>query len=141
MRGLIYFLFAGIVGVVLFVALLGGMRMFNSASQTATISSMTENAAQSPVADVAQGKAILIDVRTDEEWAAGHAKGAMHFDLARLEQGELPQVSRYANVYLYCRSGGRAGKAKTILEQNGYANVVNLGGLSDWQALGGAVEK
>ena len=96
---------------------------------------------QSAVELVRQGKAVLLDVRTDDEWKAGHAVGAVHFELARLQRGELPSIPKDAVVYVYCRSGGRAAQAKTILEQRGYANVTNLGGLANWQALGGAVVK
>ena len=88
-----------------------------------------------------EGKAILIDVRTDDEWSAGHAAPAAHFELARLESGELPPVPKDSVIYVYCRSGVRAGQAKTILEQNGFVSVINLGGLKDWQAMGGAVIK
>jgi phage shock protein E len=73
---------------------------------------------------------IFIDVRTDEEWAAGHIDGALHFDLARLQQGELPDVPKNAAIGLYCRSGVRAGEALQILQENGFANVRNAGGFS-----------
>lgn len=95
---------------------------------------------QSVVARINAGKALLIDVRTDKEWNAGHAAHATHFDLARLQNGEMPPLPKDSAIYVYCRTGHRAGIAKTILEQSGYTNVTNLGGLSDWQTMGGAVE-
>ncbi len=102
---------------------------------------MNEKNTQSAVELVGEGKAVLIDVRTDDEWNAGHALGAIHFELAKLQSGELPPIPKDAAIYVYCRTGIRAGQAKTILEQNGYTNVTNLGGLANWQAIGGAVEK
>lgn len=84
--------------------------------------------------------AVLLDVRRDDEWAAGHAKGALHWELSRLEAGELPNVPKQADLYTYCAAGGRAGKAATLLRGMGWLNVQNLGGLKDWQAAGGAVE-
>jgi phage shock protein E len=39
--------------------------------------------------------------------------------------------NKYQKIYLYCRSGTRAGKAKTMLENIGYTNVENIGGLDD----------
>ncbi len=78
--------------------------------------SMSEKSIQSPVALVNQGKAVLIDVRTDDEWNAGHAAHAVHFELAKLQGGELPSVPKDAAIYVYCRSGARATMAKTILE-------------------------
>lgn len=85
-------------------------------------------------AQVEAGTAYLLDVRTDNEWDAEHLAGAQHFALARLEQGELPAMSKTAPIYVYCRSGKRAATAKSILEQNGFNRVVNLGGLADAQS-------
>lgn len=110
----------------------------NRAANLAQIGTATDNQ-QSIVAQVESGQAALIDVRTDAEWDAGHAAPAMHFDLALLQAGEMPSLPKNAAVYVYCRTGVRAGEAKTILEENGYTNVTNLGGLSNWEALGGAV--
>lgn len=76
----------------------------------------------------------FIDVRTDQEWAAGHLDGAMHFDLARLQQGELPPLPKDAAIALYCRSGHRAGQALQILQQNGFSHVRNAGAFTDLQA-------
>jgi rhodanese-related sulfurtransferase len=88
---------------------------------------------------VNSGEVALLDVRTDEEWARGYAKGAMHFDLVRLQAGELPDIAKDKSIYVYCAAGGRAEKAKVILEKAGYTNVINIGGLGDWQDAGGEV--
>jgi phage shock protein E len=79
----------------------------------------------------------LIDVRTPEEYAAGHAKGSINIPITTIQNGDLTKISKDKPVYLYCRTGHRAGLVKTILEQNGYKNVTNLGGLADWQKQGG----
>ena len=86
-------------------------------------------------------EAFLIDVRTEIEWNEGHAKGAVHFELSKIQEGETPAVSKDAEIYLYCRSGSRSGVAKEILKKEGFTNVENLGGLDDWQALGGGLEE
>jgi rhodanese-related sulfurtransferase len=92
------------------------------------------------VVEVESRQAVLLDVRRDDEWQAGHAVGAIHWDLAKLESGQLPpNVPKDAKVYIYCRSGNRAGVAKDILTDNGYESVSNLGGLTDWQRMGGEV--
>lgn len=93
----------------------------------------------SAVRAVARGQIVLVDVRTTEEWVAGHAEGAIHFDLARLEAGERVSISSETPILLYCRTGRRAGVAKEILERNGFSHVAVLGGLSDWEAAGGVV--
>tara|TARA_R110001583_G_scaffold59479_3_gene176897 strand:+ start:3883 stop:4215 length:333 start_codon:yes stop_codon:yes gene_type:complete len=72
-----------------------------------------------------------IDVRTDAEHSAGHLEGSVnipHGDVAK----EIAAVTedKNAEIHLYCRSGGRAGKALRTLENLGYTNVVNEGGYS-----------
>jgi rhodanese-related sulfurtransferase len=92
---------------------------------------------QVAISEVASGKAVLIDVRRDDEWAAGHAKNAVHFAVERIQAGELPDVAKDAKVYLYCHSGRRAGLALPILQQAGFSNVTNLGALQSWIDAGG----
>ena len=91
--------------------------------------------------EIANGKSILIDVRTDDEWQAGKAKGAVHFELARLQNGEMPDFDRGRRIYVYCQSGMRSKIAQQILADNGFKNVVNLGELSVWQAKGGKIDE
>jgi rhodanese-related sulfurtransferase len=95
--------------------------------------------AATAVRQVQAGDAKLLDVRTEEEWDAGHAPQAERFELSRLEAGELPDVPKDAKIHVYCRSGNRATTAVEILEQAGYTDVTNIGGLTDWQAAGGDV--
>ena len=77
--------------------------------------------------------AIYLDVRTDQEWQEGHLSDAVHFDLAKLQQGLLPDLDKSAEINVYCRSGRRAEEAKNILAQNGFTNVKNAGALADLQ--------
>ncbi len=93
------------------------------------------------VEEVNAGRANLVDVRTDLEWGEAHAKPAIHFDSKRMEAGELPDLEKDKPVYLYCRSGGRAGRMKTVLQNAGFKEVYNLGGLLDWHEAGGEAEK
>lgn len=71
---------------------------------------------------------IDLDVRTLEEWNEGHKTNAMHFDLARLMAGEVPDVPKDSDIEVYCRSGGRAGLACEILKGLGFTSVHNAGG-------------
>jgi rhodanese-related sulfurtransferase len=97
------------------------------------------------VAQVAEGKMLLIDVReVAEAKASGMARGAKLIPLSlvplkcdpRQPGCELPQG---VPVAVYCASGGRSGMAADTLTRMGYGPVVNLGGLRDWAAGGGAV--
>ena len=78
---------------------------------------------------------LIIDVRSAEEWDSGHLEQAIHIPHTEIAaQIESHATSKDANIALYCRSGGRAGVAKTALEELGYTNVENVGGYEDAQA-------
>ena len=86
---------------------------------------------------VTSGNATLIDVRTNKEYADGHAKGAKNFDVSLLVAGHDPGYPKDRQLYLYCRSGARAQHAQAMLERMGYQKVINLGALASWEAAGG----
>ena len=88
--------------------------------------------------DVENGSAFL-DVRTPEEYVAGYYEGADNFPLSNLQQGIYPNVDKDAKLYVYCRSGNRSAEAKSILTNAGFSNVVDLGGLSDVETIGGKI--
>jgi phage shock protein E len=89
------------------------------------------------ITEVISGRATLVDVRTNEEYAGGHAKGAKNFDVSLLAEGHDPGYAKDRKLFLYCLSGGRAQHAQMLFERMGYQSVVNLGGLSQWEAAGG----
>ena len=75
---------------------------------------------------------VLIDVRSAEEYIADHVAGAVnipHDEIRQRIHGSVPDQS--TTVYVYCRSGKRAGLAEEALVAAGYTNVVNLGGLEE----------
>ncbi|WP_392343046.1 rhodanese-like domain-containing protein [uncultured Shewanella sp.] len=71
----------------------------------------------------------LIDVRTAEEFAAGHIDGAINipFEIIVPELAKL-NIDTDAEVVLYCRSGNRSGIAQESLVKQGYTNTYNAGG-------------
>jgi phage shock protein E len=79
----------------------------------------------------ARKKYLLFDVRTLEEYEVGHLSGAVliPYDTIR-ERIHAVAPDKSMQIYLYCRSGGRAAMAKQILEEMGYNYVDNLGGIS-----------
>jgi rhodanese-related sulfurtransferase len=83
----------------------------------------------------------LVDVRTKAEWDEGHIKGALHFDLSRLNAGELPDLPKDTELKLYCRSGARASIAEQILTSAGFSKVTNLGGITNLISEGLEIEK
>jgi sulfur-carrier protein adenylyltransferase/sulfurtransferase len=87
--------------------------------------------------------AVLIDVRENEEFAAGHIPGAVHVPRSYLEsriEGAVPDHD--AHVILYCQSGNRsAWAAHTLRELLGYANVEHMtGGITLWKDRGYEVD-
>lgn len=77
-------------------------------------------------------EAVLVDVRTQAEFDAGHIPGALHIPLHQLAD-RVDELEDYqeSGVVLYCRSGNRAGKAKDLLLKNGFGAVFNAGGYED----------
>ncbi len=73
----------------------------------------------------AQG-ALLLDVRSAAEFAAGHAPGTVNIPLSDLGS-RLADVPKTAPVVVGCASGTRSGMAKLLLKKNGYAEVHNIG--------------
>lgn len=112
---------------------------------------LTQNACvQSQTVDVAtfekglhNKKAQFLDVRSAEEFANGHIKGAM---LAPIQDGEefkrrISALNKEHPLYVYCLSGGRSKRAAYILREQGFKEVNELeGGISAWRAEGKAVE-
>lgn len=82
-----------------------------------------------------EGGALLLDVRNDDEWEAGHAPAALHLPLGELSarHTELPTDRR---IVVICRSGGRSAKATEALVGAGYGAVNLAGGMQAWAALG-----
>lgn len=82
-------------------------------------------------------RAAFVDVRTPEEYAEGHAKGA---ELIPVDEIEVKAQERFKEddiITLYCRSGNRSGTAQAVLESRGYF-VLDIGGIGDYK---GEVER
>lgn len=78
----------------------------------------------------------LIDVRSANEWAAGHIAGARHIPLGYLAD-RAADIPKTAPVVLQCQSGGRSSIAASVLERLGFTDVSNLsGGIMAWAAAG-----
>ena len=86
---------------------------------------------------------VLIDVREDHEWAAGHAVGAIHLSKGIIERDietRVPDTS--AKMVLYCGGGYRSVLVADALRQMGYGNAISLaGGWRGWNEAGLPVAK
>lgn len=77
--------------------------------------------------------AILLDVRTDEEYRMGHLRGSKHLPLQEISRLPEQITDRNTPLFLYCRSGARAGSALSYLKKMGYTAVYNIGGLRGYR--------
>ena len=72
----------------------------------------------------------VVDVRTEAEWDTGHLEGALHIewqDIVKISSS----IRKDEEIFLYCRSGNRSGKATKILIDAGYINAKNAGSIAD----------
>jgi len=86
---------------------------------------------------------VLIDTRENDEWAAGHAAGAVHLGKGIIERDIEARVpGKDTKLVLYCGGGYRSALAADALRQMGYTNAISLdGGWRAYQASGLPVEK
>lgn len=92
---------------------------------------------------VERGRALLIDVREESEWAAGHARGAQHLGKGIIERDIEKKVpDKNAEIVLYCGGGFRSALTADALQRMGYSNVTSMaGGWRAWQEAAGPVEQ
>ena len=86
---------------------------------------------------------VLVDVREDNEWAAGHAAGAVHLGKGIIERDiEAKVPDKHTRLVLYCGGGYRSALAADNLQKMGYTDAISLdGGWKAWQQAGLPVEK
>ena len=77
--------------------------------------------------------AVLVDVRTPEEYRDGHVPGSINVPLQQIEDIELEVAEKNTPLYVYCRSGARSRQATALLKEMGYEDVHNIGGILDYQ--------
>ena len=115
--------------ILAFMGTLFGVWYFNASHSCSAFSAeCMESAAQ-------QQEKIYLDVREEEEWIAGHVKGALHIKMEDIFAGNYAKIPQTAPVYVYCRSGRRAGEVIRFLEQKGFTNLINAGGLLDLEGV------
>jgi rhodanese-related sulfurtransferase len=117
-------------------------------SPSVTVPSVTGPAANAAPTKVtpAQGQELIqqlraeltiIDVRTADEFAAGHIEGAVNYDIEGGQFSALIEPLDRSKPYMvYCHSGRRSALAADAMVAAGFTQVYDLGGLSDWSAAG-----
>lgn len=128
--------------LILLAAVSGGMLLWPALSSGAGAGASSLNPTQA-VQLINREKAVVVDVCSAEEFAAGHVLGARHVPLQDLE-AKLPGVvkNKATPVILVCASGIRSRRAVSIAKKLGYDNTHSLaGGLGAWRAASLPVEK
>ena len=81
--------------------------------------------------------AVLLDVRTPQEYREGHIPGSINIPLQQLDKAIDVYENKAVPLFVYCYSGGRSRQAAAVLQSMGYTNVTNIGGIA---AYSGKVE-
>ena len=81
--------------------------------------------------------AVLLDVRSPQEYREGHITGSQNVPLQQLDKVEEVTENKDTVLYVYCHSGARSRQAVSLLQAMGYTNVHNIGGIA---AYSGKVE-
>jgi len=79
---------------------------------------------------------LLLDVREDDEWGAGHAPSATHIPMSVFVERQKELGTPEGPVYVICRAGSRSAQVAQYLVQNGVEAVNVTGGMQAWQAAG-----
>lgn len=84
----------------------------------------------------ADENAVILDVRTEDEWNDGYIPNAINIDIYK-GQGfiyEVDQLDKSKNYYVYCKAGARSHQACSVMNQLGFENTFNLvGGFMNWR--------
>ena len=104
---------------------------------TSSPSTTSSAVASDPIAGaearrLVESGARLVDVRTPEEYEAGHIAGAVNIPIRELD-GRLGELApKEQPIVVYCKSGNRSGRAARMLKDAGYRAVHDLGGMTRW---------
>lgn len=82
--------------------------------------------------------AVLLDVRTPQEYDEGHIPGSINIPLQTIDEAEAEIEDKDTKLFIYCHSGARSSQAAVLLEEMGYTKVNNIGGIAQYK---GEVER
>ena len=105
-----------------------------TAVETVEIKAMTGEELVAQNSDEKKDEVIIIDVRSSEEYKAGHIPNAININVDELE-GRLNEIEDYKNkpVITYCNSGKKSGTAAEILVNNGFQDVTDAQGVKEFR--------
>ena len=139
-----------ILGLIIAVVLIGGAIVLISTTETSNNTVLGATSAYAHIVPdqfnkaIASGKFTLIDIRTIDEFNAGHIKTAKQSDYYQTQafSDYLNSLNKNANYLIYCHTGRRSNLALQIMQQKGFTTVYDLAsGYAAWIAAGYPVEK
>ena len=80
----------------------------------------------------ADKSAVLLDVRSKEEYASGHIPGSINIPLDRIDEAAMRIPDKKAAVYVYCLRGARSRRAVRALSKMGYEDARSIGGINSY---------
>jgi rhodanese-related sulfurtransferase len=92
---------------------------------------------------IAEGKVVIVDVRTADEFKEGHIKGAKNIDIMGDDfEKQLTGLDKTKPTLVHCQAGGRSMRALKVFEKLGFTHLIHLDeGFGGWEAAGKPVEK
>lgn len=119
------------------VLLLAALALTGCSSADTATEQGVRTVAASEARQLVENGAVVVDVRTPEEFASGHVADARNIDVqADSFHDEVDKLDRESTYVLYCRSGARADAAGQLMREMGFTDVVNAGGFEDLAAAG-----
>ncbi len=130
-----------ILPILLAILLLGGCASTNNSTQDNSRDLTYKQISMNEVVELMESETnyIILDVRRPDEFASGHIPNAINIpneSIGDEEIAELPDKDQL--ILVYCRSGNRSKQASAKLVKLGYTNIVEFGGINDWN---GEIEK
>lgn len=129
-----------IIILIILSVIIGGVIMLNKNTEKKTTNQI-QYVSMEEITTIMQGNTnyIILDVRTIEEYNQGHIPNAICIPNETIDETvttKLPNKDQL--ILIYCRSGNRSKQAALKLQQLGYTNLVEFGGIIDWE---GEIEK
>jgi rhodanese-related sulfurtransferase len=119
-------------GFVIMGAIVVGLLLIVGASQISALKTEAQDGSQNEFMKAYNdaNNALLVDVRTPEEYAEGHIPGALNIDIYSPDfLSKMKELSAGKEVYLYCRSGSRSNQARMLLQKEGIHSIDMEGGI------------
>lgn len=92
---------------------------------------------------IAEGKVVIVDVRTADEFKDGHIKGAKNIDISSDEfEAQIAKLDKNQPTLVHCQAGGRSTRALKTFQKLGFTQIIHLDdGFGGWEDAGQPVEK